>query len=68
MLSLTTAAMAVLALSASAKDSADPLPDPDGKPADISKPVKVFLILGQSNAVVGLAMGEAMNGLLKTSN
>ena len=25
------------------------LPDPDGKPADMSKPVKVFILLGQSN-------------------
>ncbi|MEL7499866.1 MAG: sialate O-acetylesterase [Planctomycetota bacterium] len=25
------------------------LPDPDGKPADMSKPVKVFIMLGQSN-------------------
>ncbi len=26
-----------------------PLPDPDGKPADLSKPVQVFILLGQSN-------------------
>lgn len=26
-----------------------PLPRPDGKPADMSKPVKVFILLGQSN-------------------
>lgn len=25
------------------------LPDPDGKPADLSKPVQVYLLLGQSN-------------------
>jgi len=25
------------------------LPDPDGKPADTSKPVKVFILMGQSN-------------------
>lgn len=29
--------------------SADPLPDPDGKPADISQPVQVFILMGQSN-------------------
>jgi len=40
-------------LSALAKD----LPDPDGKPADMSKPVKVFLIMGQSNT---LEMGRVM--------
>ena len=28
---------------------AQDLPDPDGKPADMSKPVKVFILLGQSN-------------------
>jgi len=27
------------------------LPDPDGKPADMAKPVKVFIIMGQSNMV-----------------
>ena len=27
------------------------LPDPDGKPADVNKPVKVFLIMGQSNTL-----------------
>jgi len=27
----------------------DPLPDPDGKPADMSKPVEVYILLGQSN-------------------
>ena len=26
-----------------------PLPDPDGKPAAADKPVKVFILLGQSN-------------------
>jgi hypothetical protein len=26
-----------------------PLPDPDGKPADMSRPVQVYLLLGQSN-------------------
>lgn len=28
---------------------AQDLPDPDGKPADMSKPVKVFILMGQSN-------------------
>ena len=27
----------------------DKLPDPDGKPADMSKPVKVYILMGQSN-------------------
>lgn len=33
----------------------DKLPDPDGKPADMSKPVKVFIVMGQSNT---LEMGK----------
>ena len=36
------------ALAASAIHAAD-LPDPDGKPADMTKPVKVFILMGQSN-------------------
>ncbi|GAB4138290.1 MAG: hypothetical protein Tsb009_06350 [Planctomycetaceae bacterium] len=35
----------------SAEKSASKLPDPDGKPADMSKPVQVFILLGQSNMV-----------------
>jgi hypothetical protein len=31
--------------------AADQLPDPDGKPADITKKVKVFIIMGQSNTL-----------------
>jgi hypothetical protein len=27
------------------------MPDPDGKPADLSKPVQVFILMGQSNMV-----------------
>ena len=35
------------------------LPDPDGKPADITKPVKVFLIMGQSNTLeMGRVKGD----------
>ena len=37
----------VVALPAVAEDKA--LPDPDGKPADMSKPVQVYILLGQSN-------------------
>ncbi len=47
--------IAFLALAglATAADSA--LPDPDGKPADMSKPVQVFIVMGQSNT---LEMGK----------
>ncbi len=41
-------------VSAAGKINTDPkqqLPDPDGKPADMTKPVKVYILLGQSNMV-----------------
>jgi hypothetical protein len=35
------------------------LPDPDGKPADLSKPVKVFIVMGQSNTLeMGAVKGD----------
>ena len=37
------------------------LPDPDGKPADMSKPVQVYILRGRSNM---LPMGKAMTDLL----
>ena len=45
--------LAALALSSIGTVSAaePPIPKPDAKPADMTKPVKVFLIMGQSNAV-----------------
>jgi len=48
-------AMALLALPATAAKVPEPLPDPDGKPADMTKPVQVFILLGQSNM---LGMGK----------
>ncbi len=37
----------------------DELPDPDGKPADMSKPVQVYILLGQSNMLgAGKVKGE----------
>jgi hypothetical protein len=33
------------------KSAPDVLPDPDGKEADMSKPVQVFILMGQSNMV-----------------
>lgn len=36
------------------------LPDPDGKPADMAKPVQVFIIMGQSNT---LEMGKVTDEL-----
>ena len=49
-LALAAAAMTSLALSA-AKDIPAQLPDPDGKPGDATKPVKVYILAGQSNMV-----------------
>jgi hypothetical protein len=43
-------ALSVLAFSAVADAVIpDPLPDPDGQPADMSKPVQVYILMGQSN-------------------
>jgi len=39
--------------------SAQELPDPDGKPADMSKPVQVYIIMGQSNTLeMGRVKGD----------
>ncbi|MCF7956004.1 MAG: sialate O-acetylesterase [Phycisphaerae bacterium] len=46
------AAVSMLTANVSAADSAaKQIPDPDGKPADMSKPVQVYILLGQSNMV-----------------
>ncbi len=41
------------------------IPDPDGKPADMTKPVQVFILLGQSN-MVGLGKIETLDAPIKT--
>ncbi len=38
-----------LAMTLRADQNSTPLPDPDGQPADMNKPVQVFVLLGQSN-------------------
>jgi hypothetical protein len=43
--------MVFLALPAAARGIPATLPDPDGKPADMTKPVQVYILLGQSNMV-----------------
>jgi hypothetical protein len=45
-LAFAVVAMMLIAMPATA---ADDLPVPDGKPADMSKPVQVYILLGQSN-------------------
>jgi alpha-galactosidase len=52
---VTAALLAQLALPAADKTNPVQLSRPDGKPADMTKPVKVFILLGQSNM---LGMGD----------
>ncbi|MCK4784218.1 MAG: hypothetical protein KAV87_10740 [Desulfobacteraceae bacterium] len=49
-LTLAAVAMVFLVLPAAA-DIPDPLPDPDTTPPDTTKPVKVFILAGQSNMI-----------------
>jgi hypothetical protein len=46
-------------ISALALPAVAELPDPDGKPADMSKPVQVYILMGQSNM---LEMGKVKGG------
>ncbi len=56
--SITAAAtLTTLTLPVLAKDHT--LPDPDGKPADMSKPVQVYVLMGQSNM---LGFGKISGG------
>jgi len=58
-LPIAAVALVLLALPALATEVPDQLPDPDGKPADMSKPVKVFILMGQSNM---LGFGKIKGG------
>ncbi len=64
-------AAAVLLLSAAAgaqavKEVPDKLPRPDGKDADLSRPVQVFILMGQSNMVgLGNVGPEGKDGTLE---
>lgn len=58
--------MALLVLPATAAEIPDKLPDPDGKPADQSKPVQVFILMGQSNMLgFGRVGAEDQKGTLE---
>ena len=64
-LALVAGAMAVLAAPGTARDIPTKLPDPDGKPAGLDRPVKVFVLLGQSNMLgFGRLTPEDTNGTL----
>jgi hypothetical protein len=52
-------AMAILITGVSAANKAKAIPDPDGNPANMSKKVKVFIIMGQSNTLeMGRVKGD----------
>ena len=63
---LALAAIAATALSTSVSAIAAELPKPDGKPADMTKPVQVFIMMGQSN-MVGLGKITGPEGSLEHS-
>ena len=55
-----------LALAATSSLHAADMPDRDGKPADMSKPVQVFIIMGQSNTLeMGHVTGDKDGSLEK---
>jgi hypothetical protein len=66
---LSSIALTAFGLSSFATVSAaeQPIPKPDAKPADMSKPVQVFLIMGQSNAV-GMGKVAILEAAVKQKN
>ena len=52
-------ALLAMAIFVSSHGDAQPLPDPDGNPADMTKPVQVFIMMGQSNM---LGFGNVSGG------
>ena len=59
MFTWTALALAGLILTAAARDIPAQLPDPDGDAGDTTKPVKVYILMGQSNMV---GMGDISGG------
>ncbi len=59
-LSLGAVCLALLVAPALAEPYPDPLPDPDGTPADMTKPVQVYVMMGQSNM---LGYGTIVGGV-----
>jgi len=53
------AALMIGAISSPWAIAADAVPKPDGKPADVSKPVQVYILLGQSNMLGFGKVGSA---------
>jgi len=59
-------ATAIAAHTAAALEIPEQLPDPDDKPADMTKPVKVFILMGQSNMFgFGRVGPESQQGTLE---
>jgi len=54
--------MAVLAIPAAARELPAILPDPDGKPGASNKPVKVYILMGQSN-MCGMGKSDSLKPL-----
>ena len=63
---LSSIALTALALSSFATAAAAEIPKPDGKVADMTKPVQVFILLGQSN-MVGLGKITGGEGSLENA-
>lgn len=67
-LTAATFSLAALTSPLSAKGLPDVLPDPDGKEADMTKPVQVFILMGQSNMLgFGKVKGEKEGTLEKAT-
>lgn len=62
---IAAVSLALFALPAFAVELPDQLPDPDGQPADMTKPVQVFILLGQSNMVGMGHVGGDKDGSLE---
>lgn len=61
---LTLVALTLLVPSFALAEAPKQLPDPDGKPADMTKKVKVFIIMGQSNTLeMGKVKGDTEGSL-----
>jgi len=64
---LVLAALILSALTVLAAEAPKQLPDPDGKAADMSKPVQVYILLGQSNMVGAGKIAGAKEGTLENA-
>ena len=62
---LVLAALLASCLAALAAEVPKELPDPDGKEADMSKPVQVYILLGQSNMLGAGRIAGDKNGTLE---